>query len=98
MDFGNAILSLCPTAKFILRGETYDGLEWLDETIEKPTEEQLIAEYEKLQAQYIATQYQRDRAKEYPSFADQFDLLYHGGYETWKEAINVIKEKYPKPE
>lgn len=41
-------------------------------------------------------QYKYDRAKEYPSIADQFDLLYHGGYDAWKAAIDVVKTKYPK--
>jgi hypothetical protein len=37
------------------------------------------------------------RRSEYPSFADQFDLLYHGGYDEWKAAIDTIKARYPKP-
>ena len=40
--------------------------------------------------------YGERRAAEYPSFADQFDLLYHGGYEAWKASIQAIKDKYPK--
>jgi hypothetical protein len=41
--------------------------------------------------------YKHQRAAEYPSFADQFDLLYHGGYDAWKAAIDAVKTKYPKP-
>ena len=41
-------------------------------------------------------QYKLQRMKEYPSFAEQFDLLYHGGYEAWKSAIDTVKNKYPK--
>lgn len=41
--------------------------------------------------------YAEKRAAEYPSFADQFDLLYHGGESAWKSAIKTIKDKYPKP-
>lgn len=40
--------------------------------------------------------YKYQRAAEYPSFADQFDLLYHGGYDAWKSAIDAVKAKYPK--
>ena len=40
--------------------------------------------------------YKYQRASAYPSFADQFDLLYHGGYDAWKEAIQSIKDQYPK--
>jgi hypothetical protein len=59
-------------------------------------QELIDAEIAKLQSEYDAMQYQRDRAKAYPSFADQFDLLYHGGYNAWKLAIDEIKAKYPK--
>ena len=55
------------------------------------------AEITRLQSEYDAKQYQRDRAKEYPSFADQFDTLYHGGYDAWKATIDSVKAKYPKP-
>lgn len=41
--------------------------------------------------------YKYARAKEYPSFAEQFDTLYHGGYNAWKAQIDAIKLKYPKP-
>ncbi len=41
-------------------------------------------------------EYQYKRALEYPSFADQFDLLYHVGYDAWKSAIQSVKNKYPK--
>ena len=40
--------------------------------------------------------YKYQRAAEYPSYADQFDLLYHGGYDAWKAAIDAVKTKYPK--
>jgi hypothetical protein len=40
--------------------------------------------------------YKYQRMKEYPSFAEQFDLLYHGGYDAWKAAIDEVKTKYPK--
>ncbi len=41
--------------------------------------------------------YKHQRAREYPSYADQFDILYHGGYDAWKASIDAVKTKYPKP-
>ena len=41
--------------------------------------------------------YKYKRAAAYPSFADQFDLLYHGGMDAWKAAIDAVKQEYPKP-
>jgi hypothetical protein len=40
--------------------------------------------------------YKAKRASEYPSIPDQLDLLYHGGMDAWKAAIQVVKDKYPK--
>jgi len=41
--------------------------------------------------------YADKRAIAYPSFAEQFDLLYHGGYDAWKASIEAIKTQFPKP-
>lgn len=40
--------------------------------------------------------YKELRAAAYPSFADQFDTIYHEGIDAWKGVINNIKEQYPK--
>ena len=40
--------------------------------------------------------YKYQRAAEYPSIVDQLDLLYHGGMDAWKTAIQTVKDKYPK--
>ena len=98
----SALENLRPGSKFIIRGTEYSGIEWLELPEEeggqsKPTKEEVITEIERLQAEYEYNKYQRLREKEYPSFADQFDLLYHGGYDAWKTEIDKIKEKYPKP-
>jgi hypothetical protein len=52
-------------------------------------------EAEAMRPVYTPT-YAEKRAAEYPSFADQFDLLYHGGIEAWKDVIQAVKDKYPK--
>ena len=96
-DIASALQTLRPGAQWILRGIEYEGIEWKDSEQTIPTKEELQAEVIRLQAEYDALEYQRLRAKEYPSFADQFDILYHGGYDEWKASIDLIKTKYPKP-
>jgi len=55
------------------------------------------AEAEDIRAeQQAARPYTQKRADEYPSITDQFDLLYHGGMDAWKAAIQAVKDKYPK--
>lgn len=40
--------------------------------------------------------YKEQRARAYPSIPDQLDLLYHGGLDAWKAAIEAVKQEYPK--
>ena len=89
-----AIQRLRPDAKF----SCHEGVvkEWHDKTITMPSQEEIEAEKKKVIDEYEANEYQRQRAVEYPPFADQFDLLYHGGYDAWKAEIDKIKNKYPK--
>lgn len=49
-----------------------------------------------VQAYMNAHAYKDKRAKAYPSIADQLDLMYHGGYDAWKAAIQSVKEEFPK--
>jgi hypothetical protein len=97
-DLAAALVSLRPGAAWTLSGEEYSGLSWLDSEQTQPTEAECIAEMARLQADYESKEYQRLRAKEYPSFADQFDTLYHGGLAAWQAEIQAVKDKYPKPE
>jgi hypothetical protein len=89
----DAINFLRPGAEWVIRG---DELEWLDENNVAPTEAEIEAEIVRLQAEYEAKEYQRKRAAEYPSIADQLDALYHGGYDAWKAQVKAVKDKYPK--
>ena len=41
--------------------------------------------------------YKYQRAAEYPSIADQLDKIFHDGIDEWKETIQAVKDKYPKP-
>jgi len=88
-----AIASLRPNAEWILRD---DVLEWLDTEQTKPTEAQIAAELARLESEYVTNEYQRQRAKEYPSIPDQLDTLYHSGLDAWKAQIKTVKDKYPK--
>jgi hypothetical protein len=91
-----ALQTLRPNAQWVLRGSEYSGLEWLDTVQTQPTEAEINAEIIRLEADYAAKQYQRDRAKAYPSIVDQLDTLYHSGIDAWKQEIKAVKDQYPK--
>jgi len=63
----------------------------------KPSESDCTAGVAALQKTYDDAAYQRSRANEYPSVADQLDDIYHNGIDAWKATIKTTKDKYPKP-
>ncbi len=62
----------------------------------QPTQAELETAWAEIEAEIKATQYQRDRALDYPSIQDQLDDLYHNGIDGWKATIKITKDKYPK--
>jgi hypothetical protein len=70
--------------------------------VDIPAEEaaELQAQAEAAQAEYEATQYQRDRASAYPNIQEQLDMQYWdsvNGTTTWADAIAAVKAENPKP-
>ena len=64
----------------------------------KPTEKECVDGLQAMIDDYKATQYQRDRALEYPSYGAQLDYIYHNGIDKWKtDIVDPVKAKYPKP-
>ena len=59
-------------------------------------DEKIDTELSRLQAEYDAQEYARNRATAYPTIGDQLDEIYHNGIDSWKAVIKVTKDKYPK--
>jgi uncharacterized small protein (DUF1192 family) len=98
IDTADALQSLKPNAEWVLRD---DVLEWLDSEQTEPTALELSNEVTRLQAEYASKQYQRDRAKAYPSLTEQADMAYwdrKNGTTTLDDALDAIKAEFPKPE
>ena len=95
----NALRSLRPNALWTL---VNDKLTWNDDSQTEPTQAEIDAEVIRLQADYDAKQYQRDR--KYPQLGEQLDMLFHDmtagkGDKTgeWYKAIAKVKTDNPKP-
>lgn len=111
-DVISAIKALDADAQVVVNGEPSNQAEYesqvkfisgADENgsaIYKDTQdftwEQVSAKKAELQTAYDNNEYQRKRADEYPSIADQLDDIYHNGIDGWKTTIKATKDKYPK--
>ena len=91
-----ALQSLRPLAEWSLTNNT--DLDWHDKKQTEPTKAEIDAEIIRLQAEYDAQEYARNRATEYPAIGDQLDYIFHNGVAKWKtDMIAPVKAKYPKP-
>ena len=81
-----AILALNPSVVTIRSDIAYD------------VNDNVVAYDKSAVAAYVAAnEYKSKRAAEYPNVADQLDTLFHEGIDGWKETIQAVKTKYPKP-
>jgi len=95
-DLSIVLEKLRPNSKWSFLGRTYNDIVWHDETQTKPTEEEIVQKVAELEYQEEVNEYQRQRAAEYPSYADQFDQIFHEGVDAWKATVQAVKDKYPK--
>jgi len=97
-DIIKSILKINPNAKVSVNANDINQITWHNETTPIPANE-ILAKQQELIAEYNSKQYQRDRAKDYPSIQEQLDMQYWdkiNGTNKWQQAINAVKQKYPK--
>lgn len=87
-----AIDELYPNTAYVIKNDSV--LEILDDTV--VSYEDIVQKVAELDYQEEVKEYQRQRAAEYPSYADQFDQIFHEGIDAWKTTILDVKNKYPK--
>ena len=82
-------------------GWGYNGVELTNESGIECTKEEIDAEITRLQAEYDAQAYARNRAPAYPSVGDQLDMMMKdmkNGTTTHQTACEAVKAQFPKPE
>ena len=99
-----AIMALAPGAQWTLVGDEYEGLEWRDTNIAKPTKEAILAESANQQEIARRNSHHVPRSYEYPKMNEFLDAYYwqQKGDSTkmaeWVAKVEAVKAKYPKPE
>ena len=91
----DAVLSLVPNAKCVMKGGVITV--WNSEETQ-PTDAEITAEQTRLQAEYDALAWKRNRQSEYPSVLDCIHALLDGGdtLTDLQAARQAVKDKYPK--
>jgi hypothetical protein len=97
-DIAKSIKAINEQAEFYITNEDINNIKWKNGTTPIPAN-QILAKQQELITEYNSNKYQRDRAKDYPTLADQLDMQYWdkiNGTNKWQQAINAVKQKYPK--
>ena len=87
-----AILKINPTAQVSVNADDINQITWLNGT-PPISAEQILAILPQVEKEIKAIE---NRVKEYGSWQDQLDEIYHKGIDAWKTRIASIKAKYPK--
>ena len=90
-----AILNLYSSAVTVVNG----GESVLDKDMNPITidETKVAEEAKRLQAEYDAQEYARNRKADYPDTGTQFNKIYDDGVDKWKtEMVDPVKTKWPK--
>ena len=93
----HAIQSLVPGAEISV-GMYDQTITWHKPETAPVTVEQIKQEQQRLQQAYDWAEYQRNRAREYPTIQEQLDALYHAGVFPAEMAARIreVKAKYPR--
>ena len=97
-DIIKAIKVINPNAEVSINADDINQITWHNGTTPISTNE-ILAKQQELIAEYNSKQYQRNRAKAYPSIQEQLDMQYWdkiNNTDTWEQAINAVKAQYPK--
>ena len=97
-DITHALQSLKPEAEWVLRGNDYSGLEWLDSSQTKPTETEInskISELDNAEAMRLL-RIERDARIVKTDWRASSDLTLTDAWKTYRQALRDITTQTPK--
>lgn len=99
IDFRAILLARYPGTAWILNGDDYSGLDWLDGSA-KPSEKELEALWPSVQYEVEYARVESARALAYRETSDPIFFEYQRGDKTeqeWLAAVQAVKDANPYP-
>ena len=100
MDISLILSDKYPNTQWVLDGEDYEGLTWLDDS-PKPTKKALEALWPEVQPARAIAAVEAVRAVAYREIADPVFFRFQAGEATeaeWKAARQAVRDAHPYPE
>ena len=91
-DIPSALQSLKPEAEWVIRGEDYSGLEWLDSSQTKPTETEVTNKIVALDAlePMRLLRFERDKRIALTDWRASSDLTLSDAWKTYRQALRDL--------
>ncbi len=99
IDYTKVLIANYPGASWIMNGDEYEGLVWL-ETTPKPTKAELDAAWPQVDYQFQCATVDQNRLKAYEQQSDPLFFKWQRGDGTeleWREAVAKVKAENPYP-
>ena len=100
MDIANILTDKYPDTQWVLDGDDYEGLTWLDNS-PKPTKKALEALWPEVENARAVAAVEAARAVAYRETADPVFFRFQAGEATeaeWKAARQAVRDTHPYPE
>lgn len=98
-DYVAVLIANYAGTQWSLNGDTYDGLDWFDET-PKPTQAELDAQWPAVDYQNKVAAVETTRRTQYETQSDGLFFEWQRGTSTkeaWEAAVQAIKDANPYP-
>lgn len=99
MDIAAVLVRKFPGTVWMLNGDEYAGLDWLDES-PKPTEKALESLWPEVQHEVAMERVEQARQVAYRETSDPIFFEYQRGDKTeaeWLAAVQAVKDAHPYP-
>ena len=99
IDYTSILNTNYPSTQWALNGDTYDGLEWFDET-PKPTQAELDALWPTTAYNSQIAAVETTRRTQYEAQSDGLFFEWQRGTNTkeaWESAVQAVKDANPYP-
>jgi len=100
MDIAKILSIKYSGSEWVLNGNDYSGLEWLDDS-PKPSKKELEALWPEVQYEVAYDQVAQARRAAYVADCDPLFFSYQRGENTeqeWLDAVQAVKDAHPYPE
>ena len=101
MDISRTLQKLCPNSSYCVNGNSYEGIIWQDEVVEKPTLQEVEATWDTIKSDisWEVTRGQRDKLLQECDYTQLND--FQGNKQAWanyRKALREVPQTFGNPE